>query len=469
MPPICMFPKPNSTPPFSLSPRRHAFQRTRQQLALWYTGVTTLILVISGVTIYGLIVHARWLSLEKEMQMLASLVENQLEPLLIEAGQLDQTAQSRFPELCLYSTGCAAVATRPSTSNRLSSLLYLNQSAEVCIRLVDQTNRPVAWLRLSTNVACQNPQIWQQLRDADGHYYHRLVYPLHTPSQKDWGTLQILKSLNAFDIYMLWVELALVGVIGTAIVAAGFASWQLAELAMQPVQSSYQQMEQFTADAAHELRSPLASLRAIVQTALRSQSLTPQEMQETLQILNRQSQRLSSLVQDLLMFSQIGQASPTSYQICCLNQILTEITDEFMAMAMAEQIKLIYQPQVAYSVHVLGNSGQLHRAIANLISNGLNYTPAGGEVVVTLAIEASHALVQVQDTGIGIAPPDQARIFDRFYRVAQDRACRSGGSGLGLAIAQTIIQAHQGSLTVQSQLGQGSRFTIRLPLAAANR
>lgn len=463
-----MFPKPSPQQPFGLAPHQQAFQKTRQQLALWYTGVTTLILVTAGLIIYGLIFQARWLSLEKEMQALAILVENQLEPVLSEAGQLNPSAQQRFPELCLYATGCGSVATRQFSASQLSNLLYRNQSSGVCIRLVNRADQPVAWLRLPSDVTCQDPQLWQQLKDPEGHYYHRLVYPLHTPSQTDWGTLQILTSLNDFDIYMLWIELALVGVIGAAIVAAGFASWQLAKLAMQPVQSSYQQMEQFTADAAHELRSPLASLRAIVQTAIRSPSLTPQEIQETLQILNRQSQRLNSLVQDLLMFSQIGQASPqASYSICCLNPILTDLTDEFIAMALADQIKLTCQIQVTYPLHVLGDVDQLHRAVANLISNGLNYTPANGEVIVSLDATASHALIQVQDTGIGIAPPDQARIFDRFYRVAQDRAYRSGGSGLGLAIAQSIVQAHQGSLTVQSQLGQGSRFTIKLPLISA--
>ncbi|MFM7426412.1 MAG: two-component system sensor histidine kinase RppB [Elainella sp.] len=458
-----MSPKPQ--PP--LNPRQQTFHRTRQRLALWYTGVTTLILVTAGLIIYSLIAHARWLSLEKEMQTLAILIENQVEPVLSETGQLNQIAQQRLPELCLYLTGCRPLMQQANPS-QLGNLLYLNQSSEVCVRLVDQADRPVAWLRLSPERPCQDPQLWERLQDSEGHYYHRLSYALHTPSQTDWGTLQILKSLNELDIYMLWIELALVGVISAAIVTAGFASWQLAKLAMQPVQSSYQQMEQFTADAAHELRSPLASLRAIVQTAMRSPSLTPQEIQETLQILNRQSQRLNSLVQDLLMFSQIGQALPqTAQQLCCLNQILPDLTDEFMAMAMAAQIKLTCQIQVA-PLYVLGNPDQLHRAVANLISNGLNYTPAGGEVAIILEANAGYALIQVQDTGIGMAPQDQTRIFDRFYRVAQDRFYRSGGSGLGLAIAQSIVQTHQGSLTVQSQLGQGSRFTITLPLATAS-
>ncbi len=462
-----MFPK-SSPPPFHSAPHRQAFHRTRRQLALWYTGVTTLILLTAGAIIYGLIVHARWLSLEKEMQTLAVLIENQLEPVLTEAGQFDQTAQQRFPDLCFYASGCGHSPPQPN-STPLGNLLSPNQSSGVCVRLVDPANRPVVWLKLPSNLDCKNPQIWQQLRDAEGHYYHRLAYPLHTQTQTNWGKLQIVQSLNDFDLYMLWVEVALVAVIGIAILAAGVASWQLAKLAMQPVQYSYQQMEQFTADAAHELRSPLASLRAIVQTALRSQNLTPQETQETLQILNRQSQRLSSLVQDLLLFSQIGQTQEASNPACCLNQLVTELTDEFMPMALAAQIELTCQIQISYPVYIIGNSDHIHRAVANLINNALNYTITEGIVTVLLTVDSTHALIHVQDSGIGIAPSDQARIFDRFYRVAQARSWQRGGSGLGLAIAQSIVQSHRGSLTVQSQLGHGSCFTIRLPLPSGGK
>ncbi len=119
-----------------------------------------------------------------------------------------------------------------------SSFGFLSASG-VCIRLVDRANQPVARLKLPSTLDCQNPQIWQQLRDTEGHYYHRLIYPLHTRAQTDWGKLQIVQSLNNFDLYMLWVEVALVAVIGMAILAAGVASWQLAKLAMQPIQYSY--------------------------------------------------------------------------------------------------------------------------------------------------------------------------------------------------------------------------------------
>lgn len=457
------------TQPLGHQPRHRAFFVTRWQLAFWYTIATTLILLLAGLVVYRLIVHARWLRLEREMQSLATLLEHRVEPFLPQAGEIDKSAQTQIPELCFYPESCTADIADSATSQlptaRISELVYTDLQDGVCIRLVDPANRPVAWVQLRDSPDfCQNPQIWERRKDSSGHYFHKRVYPLRTLSHEDWGTIHILRSLNDLDLYMLRIEIALVGVIVIAIGLAGLASWQLAKLSMRPVHYAYQQMEQFTADAAHELRSPLAALRAIVQSALRSEDLTVQEMQETLQILNRQSLRLSSLVQDLLMFSEIEQpVSQSPRQPCCLNQILTELLDEFMAMAMAAEIHLSGQLPVE-ALQVWGHPEQLHRAIANLISNALNYTPAGGRVTVTLTSEAARALIQVQDTGIGIAPEDQKRIFDRFYRVASDRASRPAGSGLGLAIAQAIVQSHQGQLTVQSRIQQGSQFTISLPL-----
>ena len=113
---------------------------------------------------------------------------------------------------------------------------------------------------------------------------------------------------------------------------------------------------------------------------------------------------------------------------------------------------------------VLGNSEQLYRLVSNLVINAIKYTPGSGEVNIILESERNEALIRVRDTGIGIAKVEQKKIFDRFYRVNSDRSRQTGGSGLGLAIAQAIVQAHQGTIEVKSELGVGSTFTVRLPL-----
>ncbi|TAG88987.1 MAG: two-component sensor histidine kinase, partial [Oscillatoriales cyanobacterium] len=113
---------------------------------------------------------------------------------------------------------------------------------------------------------------------------------------------------------------------------------------------------------------------------------------------------------------------------------------------------------------ILGDEVQLYRMVTNLITNAIHYTPPGGLIFAILDRTDKEALIQVQDTGVGIAPAEQTRIFDRFYRVQSDRSRATGGAGLGLSIASAIVVAHQGSIQVESELGKGSTFTIRLPL-----
>ena len=130
---------------------------------------------------------------------------------------------------------------------------------------------------------------------------------------------------------------------------------------------------------------------------------------------------------------------------------------------MASEIELTSQIKVSQPIVVLGDRTQLYRLITNLVTNAIQYTPAGGQVIVSLTEEHHRAVVSVRDTGIGISKPEQRRIFDRFYRVNKARSRSKGGSGLGLAIARAIALAHNGSLEVQSEADKGSNFILRLP------
>lgn len=445
------------------------FHISRRRLAAWYTCVMTLILLLCGFAVYRLVVHARWLHLIKEVQTTATTVKDQIAPALNYPGQIDPSLRSRLPGLCMTDKPCPPTTnTLPaSVQAELKILLSQLEDKGYCIRLLNTEKQPVASIQFPfTNVACQEPNFWRTLRDQQGHTYHNALFPLRTTSNLAWGRLQIARSLNDLDIYLLRVEIALVAIILLSIGLVGGSSWWLAGLAMRPVHHSYQQMQQFTADAAHELRTPLAALTAIVQAALRSDELSPQEVQEILTTLNRQSHRLTRLVQDLLILCQIDQKdSSRQFSLCDLDLITKELIDEFMALSLAAKIDLSYDVQDRSSITVQGNSEQLCRALSNLLSNAIQYTPAGGSIKVVLACNLADAIIHVKDTGIGIAPEDQAKIFDRFYRVDRDRSRHRGGSGLGLAITQAIINSHQGSLSVESEVGKGSIFTLRLPLA----
>jgi two-component Ni(II)/redox sensor kinase NrsS len=280
-----------------------------------------------------------------------------------------------------------------------------------------------------------------------------------------WGYLQIGRTLEAFDAEvkrMQWI-LAIGFPLVLGVVAV--SSWWLSGLAMQPIYQSYQQQQQFTANAAHELRSPLASLLATVEATLRLPPSHRQNVPMMLQTVERQGRRLSDLITDLLFLTSLEhQSSPKPFQPCCLNDLISDLTEEFLELATQSDIHLIHQipPQALY---VLGHESQLYRLVSNLMANAIQYTPRGGQVVVSLTARDRTALITVKDTGIGIAPEQQARIFDQFYRVDSDRARKTGGTGLGLAIVQAIAKSHQGNIQVQSQLGRGSTFIVKLPAA----
>jgi len=187
-------------------------------------------------------------------------------------------------------------------------------------------------------------------------------------------------------------------------------------------------------------------------------------LQTMLPTIERQGRRLSHLIKDLLLLASLEQQeTPISFQPCCLNDVVNDLTEEFLELAVASDIQLT-SPVPSVVVCVLGDEAQLYRLVSNLIANAIQYTMAGGSVTVSLEQRDRTAVIAVKDTGIGIPAEQQRRIFDRFYRVDGDRSRKTGGTGLGLAIAQAIAEKHQAMLSVESQIDQGSIFTLELPL-----
>ena len=241
------------------------------------------------------------------------------------------------------------------------------------------------------------------------------------------------------------------------------SSWGLSGLAMKPIYQSYKQQQLFTANAAHELRSPLASLLATVEALMRIEPVDQQQIQLLLGTIDRQGRRLSHLISDLLLLSSIEQkTSSKDFKPCCLNDLITDLSEEFSELAVAAEITL-YGKAPDPLIYVLGHEQQLYRLVSNLIANAIHYTPANGTVTIELEHRDRSAIITIKDTGIGIPTAEQTHIFERFYRVESDRSRKTGGTGLGLAIARAIVQHHQGSITVKSDVGAGSLFIVQLP------
>lgn len=306
---------------------------------------------------------------------------------------------------------------------------------------------------------------WQTLKDRQENRYRQITLPLHPQGYPPWGYLQVGRSLKDFDDQLTQLRWILGLGLPVTMGVIAISSWWLAGLAMRPIRQSYQQMQQFTADAAHELRTPLAVLQAAIESTPASAVLPALEVREPQRIVERQINRLSQLVNDLLLLCRMDQqVLPVQKQPCCLNDLICDLVEEFEDLASAARVNLTRDLKVCQPLFVRGDLEQLYRLVSNLIINAIQHTPDGGQVTVVLDRSQDDALIQVQDTGIGIALPEQTRVFERFYRVSSDRSRNTGGSGLGLAISQAIVQSHHGSLQLKSESGKGSIFTIRLPL-----
>lgn len=444
------------------------FNRTRIQLAGCYAAVMGVILSLSGLTMHQMLVIAHRHAVEQALESLSGTLHDTLEPKLKQPNRLEPAIEQALPGLCLAETSC-------SNDAQERHILGIAQEGDYYVRFFTESGQLLASLgshseRLPPPEAKEG---WKTLQDQSGTRYHQMTLVLKTATGSLWGYMQIGRSLKEYDDQLATVRLLLALGLPLSMLAVAGASWWLAGLAMRPVYQSYRQIQQFTADAAHELRTPIAAIRANVESVQGVDDSSKEEMQEVLGAVDRQNDRLAHLVQDLLLLSRMESPTETlreqkvlmdKQQPCCLNELLQDLVESLSVLNLAASIKLLTHFPVKAPLWVMGDESQLERLCSNLIVNALQYTPPGGIVTVTLERDETHVLIQIRDTGIGIAPADQSRIFDRFYRVNSDRSRHTGGAGLGLAIAQAIAQSHRGSIQVESVLSQGSTFTIRLPL-----
>lgn len=420
------------------------------------------ILGLCGWGMYEAIAHAHWMTLDRELESVAGTLHDSLEPVLQEPAELEPEVSRLLPDLCTQNEQCWTRELNP----KRHAIGALHQG-NYYVRLLDLTGNLIAVAGLNSNglPGIKSAKTWQTLTDNQGTRFHQISVVLHTEDGRDWGSLQVGRSLQEFDDYLGAVKVIILVGFPIALLGVGTASWGLAGVAMQPIYQSYRQIQQFTADAAHELRTPLAAIRATVESNLRVKNPNFDEILDTLKTVDRQNLRLSQLVNDLLLLSRMDQQElPVNPLHCCLNDVMSDVEEEIAALAIASKVKLTTEVRVPQPVRVKGNEEELYRLLFNLVSNAIQYTPAGGEVTLILDACDRHAIIQVKDTGIGIHSQDLNRIFDRFYRVNSDRARHTGGSGLGLAIAKAIAKAHHGTIQVQSELNQGSLFTVRLPI-----
>jgi heavy metal sensor kinase len=458
----------------------------RGRLTLWYTGVLTAMLALLGATAVMLLDRGLRNNVDASLNSVARAIAESVRRPSVFGPDIEDTLQSMFgPEL-----------------------------AERFFRLLDPFGRLDP--RLAPPRRSKLPLSVEALRNAkQGQATFETVQP---GSEKSFRLLTLPVVRNGATVNIVQVAMSLENVKATrasfllvllvlaplALAASALGGWFLAKRALTPVDAmveaarrieaedltkrlpapssddelgrlaavlndmlarlerSFGAVRRFSADAAHELRTPLTILKGEIEVALRS-SQAPEDIRRTLTSCLEEVDRLNSLVEDLLLMARMEgnalSANPSRVNLAAVLEDAAPALDELAARA-----GNMYAAAAAQPLWVEGYDSLLFRMVFNLAENAIKYTPAGGRIEVTLEQRDGWAVLQVKDTGPGIAPEAQEHIFDRFYR--GDPAREGDGAGLGLALVRSIVELHRGEIRVSSAPGQGSSFRVTLPLAA---
>ncbi|MDB9468032.1 sensor histidine kinase [Dolichospermum circinale] len=469
----------------------YLFQATRRRLAIWYTAITAILLLLfaSGVYLY---VHSTLIErVDDTLYHVVEVVERSLviEATKIQPNQLRVNVKSSFPN------------NAENAEDDRIDLEWFSPNGE----LLWSTFSEILNIPIHPNLKGETVQVASKGGWGESAQLLRQVTKRIERGRQVLGYLRV--SHPWFEVTkpsrQLIFDLALG--IGLMLLSVAASGWFLSGKAMKPVGESYQRLKQFTADASHELRSPIALIQTNVQVALADLDLVKEEnntlqYRQQLKIMERLTQRMGKLVNDLLFLARQDSGINTDvFSPCPLDALLMEVVEEQQLVAREKQINLVLNLVASSGTEVspelqenwftlIGNWEQLVRLFTNLIGNALQYTPVQGVIKVELErIEGinrvtgrrctnSHLQIKVSDTGIGIPTDALPKLFDRFYRVdparthISEKGCTTTntGSGLGLAIAQAIIAHHQGQIQVVSTLGIGTTFIVILPVKPPN-
>ncbi|MDO3378532.1 sensor histidine kinase [Geoalkalibacter halelectricus] len=460
----------------------------RLRITLWYVLTVALILGASGVFWY--------LSLERTLRAeiddrLLVVVENL-------AGQVPTSPEGR-------AEFCTAVTQEPTLSGAGALVRFHDaQGLAWCDPLPGAL--PEADPRVLAAVAQLGQPRYQTLKGND-HSLRVLDHPLLVGGRVQ-GLIQVGVSEEPARRILDRLSLILLISIPLPLAALALGGWFLADRALAPVEeitqtisqintdnlsrrlppadehneigrlvrnfnrmlaqleNSFRRMRQFAADASHELRTPLTVLRGETEVALRW-GKNAEELRQVLASNLEEIDRMGRIIDDLLLLakSEAGE-TPMNIKRVNLNQLVHELAAQGRILGENKGIAVTLELPQDTTFFCDGDELRLHQMLLNLVSNGIKYTPTGGRVALRLSKADGQAAISVSDTGVGMEAEHLQRIFDRFYRIDRNRSLESG-AGLGLSIVKWIVEAHQGRIEVSSTLGEGSCFTVYLPLAAA--
>ncbi|ANV84134.1 two-component sensor histidine kinase [Picosynechococcus sp. PCC 7003] len=436
------------------------FQTTRNRLALWYTAITAVLLLVFATGVYF---YVRYTLIERIDDTLKHVVEVVERSLIIEPDD---------PVGYHINLEASFRQQSPTVEDDRIDLEFFNPAGELLWSTFSEPLiLPLELHPRGETVRLGNDYLLRQITDrleVDRYVlgYLRVSHPWFEVTR---------------PIRKLVLDLSLG--IAIMITCGAVIGWLLSGIAIEPVKESYQQLRQFTADASHELRNPIAMIQTNVQMAIAYPD--PDQRQQNLKVIERLTQRLGRLVNDLLFLARSDSGVlQAEFELIPLDALLLEVIEEQRASCRQEKIELqlniLGEAATEEPYKIFGDWDQMARLFTNLIGNAIAYAFPGDwgdkprQITVTMALKektgrtAGEILqVTVKDNGIGIPADNLPNIFDRFYRLDPARTNpgeSSTGSGLGLAIAAAIAKNHKGKITVASK-DQGTIFSVSLPRA----
>ena len=235
------------------------------------------------------------------------------------------------------------------------------------------------------------------------------------------------------------------------------------KLIIQKYQDLDKAQEEFVSNASHELRTPMTSIRILSDSLIGQENIPEETYQEFLKDISVETDREARIIEDLLTMTRIGTASDTlNIQNADMNEFVMDLLRSIRPIASTAEVELIYESFRKVTADI--DPVKLDQAFSNLIENAVKYNQPGGYVKVSLDADRDYFYLKVADNGAGIPEESLPHIFERFYRVDKARSRDSGGTGLGLSITRSIVLQHHGIIKVESALGEGTTFTVRIPL-----
>jgi signal transduction histidine kinase len=441
--------------PRSHEPGAALFRGLRIRLTLWYCGVLGAALVLFGVALYFGTQYFLLTPIESDAAAHARVhvgewftgAFDRACPLEGPQGQFGPPAGQGFqmPELAVCFDQNGNLLPGENTTG-LSSAFLTNTLVKTAL----QTNQPASDI---VNAGDTIGQI----------YRYALVVPNPTGSGYA-GVVLIGESVQAQEAALSLLLTLLLSIGGVALLGAGLGGLFLSNRALAPARLAWTNQQRFIADAAHELRTPLTLLRADAEVLLRGRERLEAEDAALLEDIVAEAHHMSNLVTNLLTLARLdNSALHPEQEVVDLADLAQKGARRVQALA--EQRGITVQTENTGAPYVIGDPVLLEQALLALLDNAIKYNRRGGSVTVHTATQYGQALLEVRDSGIGIAAEHLPHLGERFYRVDKARSREAGGTGLGLSIARSIAVAHSGRLALSSIPEQGTTVTLVLPLA----